>query len=125
MSERPRFTPQKEEEKELNIEDDTEPVSRMLIKKKIEPLLPPSAMVSNSKCLVCDNASNEDDKPFLPGANRLKKRLLNNDFVNKIFLICGKKVGLNKFRYPWEVSESTLMEFKQKIEEFPKKKRLG
>ena len=46
------------------------------------------------------------------------------DFQNLIYLFCGRKININKFRYPWEVTETSYQDFKSILEKIPNKKEL-
>ena len=108
MCERPRFTPKKIEipDEELNVEDDTESLTSAMIDPDQYSLLPPTM----KRTLIPDmrlTPKKRQESPFNHQSNTAKNKPTYDRFINMIYLICGKKINYKKFRYPWEVTETT------------------
>jgi len=116
MCDKLRFFPKQilKPEEDLDIGDDIDNQSESKIMN-----MPVSVSLANP----LQNKLNERQSAIMPSSNVILNQLnvsekkkrrqeMNEDFTKKIYLVGGRKLILNKFRYPWEVSEAQFEDLK-------------
>lgn len=127
MCERSRFTPKKVvlPDEDLTVNEKVDSFARIAIKRGASCIFP---------ITLCKSAKSEKSSGYLFGkeekkqgnqiSRKLKKQTMYEEFVKLIYLICGKKADINKFRYPWEVSECSYKEFKASLNKLKNKSEM-